>query len=191
MNIQSERPIALFDLDGVITENPKESLEQTVSCKNYWHEHWTRPLETPIHQEVVDIIHSLIGAVHIIILTARPDSYRPHTIQLLDRLGIMCPSKSPNTLYAGQLAPILHMFPCDGTIPSSSAAWKQGEVKRWLDQGAKIMFMMEDYRPNAEAVRALVPVLLYERKKPSKHLKLACYKCGGLAACWCSRAHLG
>lgn len=187
MNIESERLIALFDLDGVLVRNPDEALgnKPPITNKNFWDEHWKSPETAPIQQEMVDMAISLIGANwQIGILTARPHEYRPWTVTLLRRMGILVSTDPRPRISTSYSRPFLHMLP-SAQVPQSSAAWKQETVKGWLDQGAKIQFMVEDYRPNAESVRAIVPVLLYERKKPSQYLALAHEECGGLARCLC------
>lgn len=189
MIIDSERLIALFDLDGVLVTNPPEAMAggPPITNKNFWDDHWKSPMEAPIQQEMVDMAITLIGANwQIGILTARPAEYRPWTVTLLRRMGLLVSTDPRPRISTSYSRPFLHMLG-ETEIPQSSAAWKQETVRDWKRQGAKIQFMVEDYRANAEAIRAVVPVLLYERKKPSQHLAVhPC--CGGLAACWCPPA---
>lgn len=188
MKISTERDIAVFDLDGVIVKNPKEALTKTIIDGAYWDNHWLHPDKAELNDEIVDLIQSLISTNwQIIILTARPSKYRGPTISVLARAGIYPLPLPIDELKQHYNSPILVMIP-NSDIPHSSAAWKQHTIKSWKDQGANIRFMMEDYRPNAEAVRAVVPVLLYEYKRPSKVLAFACSGCGGVAACWCNNS---
>lgn len=187
MKIETERLIAVFDLDGVLVENPPEAMVggPPITDRNFWDKHWMHPESSKLQQEMVDMANSLVGANwQLIVLTARPESYRPWTIQLLRRMGIFVSEKPKARLHSGYGRPVLEMLPLIG-IPQSSAEWKQQTVREWLSQGAKIQFMVEDYMANCEAIRALVPVLLYERKKVSRHLKFFCDGCAGLTACWC------
>lgn len=167
MRIKSERPIAIFDLDGVIVANPKESLQgHSITDGNYWFNHWTKPELAIFHDEVLTLIKALKPTHHIIVLTARPAKYRAYTIDLLHRAGIFVTDVDTLTDLTTRVA--LVMIGPD-EITGHSAAWKRDTIQSWLDQGANISFMMEDYKPNAEFVRELIPVFLYERKKQSKH----------------------
>lgn len=169
LKIETERPIAIFDLDGVIIQNPPESLGQnTITDGNYWAKHWKDPQGGTLNEEMVDLAASmLLTDTHVIFLTARPEVYRPWTIELLRRAGFHIGDQT--ALTQRSFAPRLVMLP-GGDVPQSSAKWKRDTIKNWLDQGARILFMVEDYRPNAEFVRELIPVLLYERKKKSQYI---------------------
>jgi hypothetical protein len=168
--------LAIFDLDGVIIANPDDAQSgPPKTCGDYWTRHWTNPDMSRINKEIVLMAQVLSDSgVLIQVLTARPERFYSSTHNLL----------------------VMAEFPYDrldmlpGTdVPQSSAAWKQervAELKRTYD----VLFMIEDYRPNAEAVRSQVPVLLYERKKPSVHLENVCGMCGGLVRCLCDgQAH--
>lgn len=164
-------PAIVLDLDGVIIRNPDQALTgPPLTDGNFWHHHWTNPDMSAINQEMVDmsgIFH--IAGMSVFILTARPDIYWTQTVRLL---------RDANVEYDG-----LIMLPGD-TVPHSSAAWKQQQVATLMKK-YNVLFMVEDYRANAEAVRALVPVLLYERKKISDHLRATYVCCGGLSRCFC------
>jgi hypothetical protein len=190
MRIKTERNIAVFDVDGVIVQNPHESLYQTITDGAYWDLHWNDPDNAILNKEIADLARALyLTGWHLVFLTARPSTYRKQTVQLLKRAGFFdMKIEEPEDLKADGFMlqhPVLLMFP-ETDIPTSSAAWKQSIIRDMLAQGGKVRFMMEDYRPNAEAVRAVVPVLLYERKRPSKLLAGCCPGCGGVAACWCN-----
>lgn len=173
-----DRLTAIFDLDGVFIENPAEARikdAKPITDLNYWERHWSNPAGSVVQHEMVRLARMLLMVNwRVIVLTARPETYAGHTRTLLRILGLQA-STGPDVL--------LVMIP-QSTI-GGSAEWKQQIVKRWRDEGMKIQFMVEDYRINAEAIRSVVPVLLYECKRPSNHLPLSCRKCGGLAACWC------
>ena len=163
--------MAIFDLDGVIIQNPDDALSGPPKTSgDYWTHHWTSPDMSKINKEVVLMAQVLSDAgVLIQVLTARPERFHAVTHNLLvaaefpyDRLDLLPGSD----------------------VPQSSAAWKQAYVAN-LTLAYDVMFMMEDYRPNAEAVRSQVPVLLYERKKVSAHLQNVCTVCGGVVRCLC------
>ena len=107
--------------------------------------------------------------VRVLILTARPEFYKRDTQLLLMRANVRHDA--------------LIMLPGDA-VPQSSAAWKQEQVANIM-KTHNVLFMVEDYRGNAEAIRALVPVLLYERQKQSVHFTATYTCCGGMAACFC------
>ncbi len=188
MIIESDRRIAVFDLDGVLIQNPDSALgkNNVITSSDYWEKHWKSPDDRITNPEMVELALALIGADwQLIVLTARPEYYRPWTVRLLRRMDIMVQEHPRKRLHSGYGRPILHMLP-GGDVPHSSAAWKQDTIKDWLDQGARIQFMVEDYPWNAEAVRAVVPVMLYEYKRQSHRLlgNFAC--CGGMTRCLCS-----
>ena len=169
--MKSKPQMAIFDLDGVILQNPDDALSgPPKTCGDYWTHHWMNPDMSKINKEVVLMAQVLSDAgVLIQVLTARPERFQLVTHNLLvmaefpyDRLNLLPGSD----------------------VPQSSAAWKQERVAE-LTRNYDVLFMMEDYRPNAEAVRSQVPVLLYERKKVSAHLPNVCGVCGGLARCYC------
>jgi hypothetical protein len=171
--IGTDRLTAIFDLDGVFVENPPEALVQNaqpITDLGYWERHWSYPERSVRQQEMVRLAsHLSLINWQIIVLTARPQQFRGETERLLRMLALANAE--------------LVMIPQNHI--GGSASWKQETVKKWVDMGVKVMFMVEDHRPNAEAIRAVVPVLLYEYKRPSRLLKLACTTCGGLSACWC------
>jgi hypothetical protein len=167
MQILTERPIAVFDLDGVIIQNPFESLGQnTITDSNYWENHWLYPEKATFNDEIVELAHSMLRSdTHVVFLTARPSKYRSSTETLLKRAGL---EVGQGDLTQRSFRPRLVMIPSIG-IPQSGAAWKRDTIQGWIDQGGKVLFMVEDYKPNAEFVREIIPVLLYERKKQSRH----------------------
>jgi hypothetical protein len=189
MKIKTRRNIALFDVDGVVVANPEVALNKTINDFNFWENHWNDVDGAVINTEVTELAQSLISTNwQVIFLTARPIKFRAQTERLLSKAGMFVAPVTGTLLpleWERTNAPLLVMYPSNSLL--SSAAWKQEQVKEWVDDGLKVRFMMEDYRPNAEAVRALVPVFLYERKKISQHsAALGAYLCcGGVAACWC------
>jgi hypothetical protein len=185
MKIQTRRNVALFDVDGVVVANPEEALDGTINDFGFWTRHWDDVEGAVINTEVTELAQSLISTNwQVIFLTARPLRFRAQTERLLSKAGMFVAPVTGTLLplnWERTNAPLLVMYPGNG---GSSAEWKQRQVKEWQDDGLKIKFMMEDYRPNAEAIRAICPVFLYERKKVSKHLPV--FKCcGGLSVCWC------
>lgn len=189
MELKTHRNVVIFDLDGVLVANPQSSVGKgTITDNNYWSYHWAHPDKADLNMEMVALAQSLISSGHqLVILTARPGKYRIPTERLLYRAGIfVAPHPNINVRMPFDTrvsnSPLLVMLEEDN-VPYSSAEWKQAMVKKWLDSGNKVTLMVEDHRPNAEAIRCLVPVLLYESKRPSKYIGRPC--CGGLAACWC------
>lgn len=188
MFLNTKRNVALVDVDGVIVANPSESLGQnTITDTNYWANHWNKPDEAGLQQEVIDLVQSLVSTGwQVIFLTARPEQFRKVTERLLHRAGLFVRPKDVRSILDQGMsnAPILIMWP-ELHVGLSSAAWKQRTIKSLKDQGLKIRFMIEDYRPNAEAIRSQTPVFLYERQKVSQYIDSLCIRCGGLSACWC------
>lgn len=185
MKIKSTRSIAVFDIDGVIIENPPEAQvigAAPIQDKDYWTRHWSHPELAKFNQEMIDLGKSLLDAQwHIVFLTARPVSFWKDTERLLEIAGFTISGFA--NIAQTSMHPKLVMLPDDG-IPYSSAAWKQDTIRGMIAAGGVVRLMVEDFKHNADAVRAVVPVLLYERKKISNNIvMLPC--CGGMSRCWC------
>jgi hypothetical protein len=185
--LKTHRNVAVFDVDGVVVQNPDCALSgPPILDNNFWANHWSRPDEAQLNDEVCELARSLMRTNwQVVFLTARPGIYRKQTEELLRRAGLLPRPEDVKMVLNPSYNNTPMLFMIEGNdIPNGSAGWKQTMLKKWVDSGVKVRFFMEDYRPNAEAARAVVPVFLYERKKPSQHLPVhPC--CGGLAACWC------
>lgn len=167
MNIFTKRPIVLCDLDGCLVQNPQEAWGKTINDYNFWIKHWEDIENVTPHQEIIDVLNAMRAKNHhAIILTARPERYREVTYQALRKIGLWVASSAPTILTDETRHIELVMYP--DNFGNSSAEFKRSMVNRWITQQANIRFMIEDYKPNCEAVRELVPVLLYERKKESQ-----------------------
>lgn len=173
---QSEA-IAIFDIDGVLIRNPEDALDgPPIIDMDYWHNHWNNPDYNHVQHDMVALVKALqqVG-IKTVFLTARPAQFRGVTLDLLQNIGV---TEGPAFVSWD-----LEMLPAS-TVPQSSASWKHQTVYN-LKKNYNVLFMVEDYKWNAEAVRSLVPVLLYERKKPSRHIALSCSVCYGLLRCIC------
>ncbi len=183
MRISSDRPIAFVDIDGVLIKNPPEAQKGfgTITDPEFWEKHWSRPMVSQPNAEVVTLVKSLIATGwHIIFLTARPAMYRELTKKLLMKhLGFWVSDYEHIEMHSNH--PKLVMIK-QNEIPTSSAEWKQSVVRAAIKAGGNAALMIEDYKPNAEAVRPLVPVLLYEQKRTSDYLA-QCSGCGGMSRC--------
>lgn len=120
---------------------------------------------------MVNLVLMLQDSHQIVVLTGRPDIHRENTWALFVRMGFI-----PDDLV---------MYPSTDIPHATAAGWKYDVVKGWLDEGYPIVLAVEDYKPNADSLRNLVPVLLYERKKDT--MSPPCGGCGGRDACWCAR----
>jgi hypothetical protein len=183
IRIQSDRQIAFCDIDGVIVQNPAAAqLGKTITDVSFWEHHWDDPNSGQLNDEMITLVQSLISTGwHVIFLTARPERFYEQTFALLRRAGFFVSRDLLITKMSNKSKLIL--LP-GKDIPMSSAEWKQSVVRKAMELGGNVKLMIEDYRGNSEAIRPLVPVLLYERKKVSATLPmLPC--CGGLSRCWC------
>jgi hypothetical protein len=183
----TKRMVALIDVDGVVVENPLETVGKgTINDTNFWANHWNNPEGGRLQVEVISLVQALVACGwHVIFLTARPENFRGVTVKLLRRAGfdIRSPNDYTPVEESGWAYPALVMIP--GTEVRSSASWKQQTVRALKEAGLNVQFMIEDYRPNAEAIRSQVPVFLYERQKLSQYLEPICHRCGSLSVCWC------
>jgi hypothetical protein len=175
------RPIAVFDLDGCLMQNPYE--DQTYqSTQNvpggrfdpdFWHRHWTADGQV-CHSELVDLARTLLsGGYAILVLTARPDTYANQTIRWLQQVGpweVICHNDGMRHGATGHSVVHLLMIPSRVNIAHapSSAEWKRDAIRKLMARGCDIRFVVEDHKPNADVIREVVPVLLYERQK-TKH----------------------
>lgn len=143
--VEDDSPVAVFDLDGCLIVSPASS---TIKDPDYWRKHFSCESHR-CNPEIVRLARSLMYAHwKIVVLTARPEEYRDVTTRWLIRM----------------LGPTftLHMF--DGQYESANG-WKAQQVQSMIDSGLKVQFVVEDYKPNAEAIRKVVPVLLYEARR--------------------------
>lgn len=168
IRVAPDHPVIVCDLDGCIVANP--DVEGTISDVDFWARHWLHPEQAVLQTEVVDLIQSMRETGHfLIILTARPEQFAECTLQVLQRADLYptwVREEQPFTADSIHDS-ILVMMPGDKII--SSAAWKRQKIAQWLKDGMDIRLMIEDYPHNAEAIRELVPVMLYESKRKSRH----------------------
>lgn len=149
------QPVLICDLDGCLVANPADSFAQgTISDPNYWTEHWKNWHAATPNQELVDVVRALMRSGYkLVVLTARPTNFREETMRYLYRVFGVGASRIS-----------LIMMDTGGKIVPS-AAWKRATISKMIELGYDVKLMIEDYKPNADAIRGLVPVLLYERKK--------------------------
>lgn len=151
----------IFDLDGCLSANPYDSpgIAGFIANPDFWHRHWTG---TPWrHQEMIELYHSLTFWRRII-LTARPHTYAKDTLRWLRHHNIDTALAYPGevTVDSGDC---LVMSPSTEIVPSGP--WKYSVIEQWVEEGMRPQFAVEDCKTNADMIRRLLPVLLYERKK--------------------------
>lgn len=151
-DVHDARHTILIDLDGCLVQNPQDSFARgTIQDPMYWHHHWDNPDGATPQMEIVRLARVYLDmGYEVIVLTARPDNYLRQTRQFLDAVGLQDID--------------LIMRPADHGI-TASAPWKVEEILALMASGRKIDFMIEDYPSNAEYIRMILPVLLYERVK--------------------------
>lgn len=146
--------IIVFDFDGVIVQSPCASPGTQPQNHSCWEEYWLDTASQRPNPEMLFLYkqfehHPTIDPV---ILTARPKAVEEATRTVLAGFGI--------------INPILRMRE-DQDDPSwqGSGIWKRDTIKLWQRLGTTVLLVVEDYKPNADAIREVVPVLLYERMK--------------------------
>jgi len=146
----SETPTAIFDLDGCLCSSA--TMSETSSWSDIWGD-----TKHPSNPEIIELLASLCGCGwNCPVLTGRPERYRKETLAWLRAQGL-----TPFMLGDGPL--MLCMYPNDAQQNGSNhGEWKASVIRHWLRHGMRIMFAIEDHKPNAEYIRKLVPVLLYE-----------------------------
>ena len=157
----------IFDLDGVILQSPGSRFHPPVDWPKYWADiDAQRP-----NQDVVDLIQILKRAHPVLILTARPVEVVSQTVMVLKRIGLPATPIDAVPLLWPRLKIIkslvyLKMMKSeveeDGETP---AIWKRLRIEELVDVGWNVQFMVEDYKTNADEIRKVVPVLLYENKR--------------------------
>lgn len=165
------RPVVVFDLDGCLRQNPyHDESTKTFAPHFNWGDHWREP-GVACHEELVDLARSLLAAGHsVLVLTARPDDFHEVTIEWLKRVGpweVTYHNDRKHHGATGHDTVHLMMLPrqIDLLHHVSGAEWKRDVVRSLIERGIDIRFVVEDYKPNADVIREVVPVLLYERKK--------------------------
>lgn len=172
----TERPVVIFDFDGVVTKNPRSALDGTNTDSNMWHNHWVNVADLEYNEDMVHMLRALYYSEHtIVILTARPIRYAEATLAALARIGFENVQEwlrdVENPTFYGAFGPhemlgrvVLKMLDTTA-VPAHSGEWKAEVVKSMVEAGLNVQFMVEDYKLNADAIRQHIPVLLYERKK--------------------------
>lgn len=157
------RPVVLFDLDGVLIKTP-DDLSGTISDPDFWHNRWTNPRNQTPNTPMIDLLRSLTRAgLHVCIFTGRPDTYEHVTVETLMSWGLrVIPDTRPRP---NHLTPSLVMKPEGASPMGHDSGWKSKKIVEWADDGMDVLFMVEDYKVNADAIRKHIPVLLFERMK--------------------------
>lgn len=172
----TERPIVICDLDGVLSQNPHDAVG-IITDKDYWSKHWNNFAEAQVNVEIVHLLKSsFLTESAVMILTARPIEFLDVTLSFLERIGIKREmvdvwngSAGHDTFFKafrpteGMPNIVLKMYEQGTNIPGHSGEWKASVVEQMLNANLNVLYMIEDYKPNADAVRRHIPVLLYER----------------------------
>jgi|SRR5690606_13747488 len=142
------QPVAVFDLDGCLLESGQKT---TVDDETYWHNLWTNPDRWKPVPSLILLAKALHAAGwRLILLTSRPERYRLWTWRFLRRY---------------HLADVFETVIMQETFDSlSSGEWKREQMRRLVELH-DVQFVVEDYKPNADAIRTVVPVLLFESKR--------------------------
>lgn len=139
-------PAAIFDLDGCLSVSPSQITIPLSSER--WDEIWNDD-GFPSNTEIIKLLRGLqMAGWYVLILTGRPERYRKQTVRWLMRQGVSAP---------------LIMLPDD--YPRTIVEWKCTIIHLMLEAAIDLQFVVEDYKPNADVIRTLIPVLLYERKR--------------------------
>lgn len=147
MELPTDRPVAVFDLDGCLLASVS-SVE--IKERDYWIKIWSDP-HHKCNTEIIELVKALTSAGwHIAILSARNEAFWDMTIRwLANQFNVFDMS--------------LTLYPNSSMM--SGATYKAYMIAKWKQQGVRVMFMVEDFPPNAREVRQHVPVLMYEMVK--------------------------
>lgn len=164
-------PVAILDLDGVLTVSPSSESIKDVS---FFHGIWSDPSALADNPEMLILAQALLSSGWaIVILTGRPSEYRDPTRRWLQSRGILCAPEpfDESPLMIGPGNPVLITRDLGrGDEISSASSWKLGMIRNLKAAGARVLFILEDYKPNADVLRSEAPVLLYEMVKPNGSL---------------------
>ena len=151
-------PIAVFDLDGVIFKSPSPTIIHDLT---FWLEYWADSERQRPNPEMVKLLHDVSTFSPIVILTARPISAARDTTMALANVGVLVTSNLTTRWHSGIPTGIhLIMWPLKpdwDAIPH----WKQKTVDD-LNRMQGVSFVVEDHKVNADLIRRICPVLLYE-----------------------------
>ena len=157
--------IVVFDLDGVILQSPSR---ETIPEINFWMDYWVDVDKHVPNKEMLDAISCFLASnIHILILTARPSNLLDITKASLKKVCSLYPSVclNPRAYIFGVVAN-LHLMMRDRQATfddwASNAIWKK-EVIRMLQISHHVLFAIEDFKPNVQEMRKVVPVLSYEQ----------------------------
>lgn len=161
-------PCVIFDLDGTLLKSPTPTTEHNL---DFWVEYWSDrsgALQRP-NPEMVELLKLIVSqGLSVVILTARPAIYATDTITLLKSLGIFACQSIPWDIANHPLPGVsLVMWNVDPAFVdwSKSGDWKKSVVRALKIYGVRILFAIEDHKPNADILRQEVPVLLYESRR--------------------------
>lgn len=148
MTSHSESPTVICDIDGCVVRSPSDS---TIHDAEYWDAFWSSETDQIPNREVVYMLGAMLmlGA-SVVYVTGRPERARDGTLQMLTRLGLWQVQKTE-----------LRMLP-DG-FHGDIAKWKKVQAQSLVDFGRDVIFALEDFGPNVEELRTVVPVLRYEK----------------------------
>lgn len=146
-----QRRVIVFDLDGVLFRTPSK---ETVNDPAFWMDYWNNERPEP-NPEMIKMYHDydIYGLVTPVILTARPTVVESPTLKALENVGIH--------------VPLLFMMDHDPDQADwqTTGFWKRDVVREWIQAGVDVWLVIEDYKPNADAIRQVTTVLLYESRR--------------------------
>lgn len=170
----------IIDVDGVAIETPRD-LAASLVDPEFWNSYWDNDEAqySQLNPEVMCLAQGLFEAgYNVVFLTARPRDKAEVTAKVLRHglhlwggfVGQVVPLTDE-----GEPNPIKHNLA--GDIPlmtwdrvgddwAGTSEYKIKTMMRWEeDFKMSIACVLEDYKPNAEAIRKFWPVLLWERVK--------------------------
>lgn len=155
--------IAVFDLDGVIIKSPSR---ESVSEVSFWENFWTDISCHEANPEILALMKILCAAdIQVFILTARPNSFEGVTLQSLALVCSIHPRICSDPVEHQMDETGYHLMMRDGENVfhdfQSNSIWKR-LVINLLMVNHDVLFAMDDYKPNIEEIRKVVPSFLYE-----------------------------
>lgn len=161
LRVDTNHPVAVFDLDGVLSVSPSP---EPINDVSFFDKIWGDYRALDCNPEMVTLLRTLANSGWaIVILTGRPSTYRKETFLWLDRFGIRW--RTGWAVHSRDAILITRSID-DGEDISSSSEWKLRVLRMLQARGANIALIIEDYKPNADVLRQVAPVLLYEMKRP-------------------------
>jgi len=157
--VETSRPVVVFDLDGVLAVSPAK---ETINDVDFFRNRWENPHLVDSNREMLRMLRSLRSSGwRVVVITARPEEFREQTVAWFQRFNVRVDYEERLTSIDRGVVLFMRDIGEEGRIGDASG-WKVKVLDLLMSKGARVQFVVEDYKENVERMRTRVPVLSYE-----------------------------